>query len=345
MTNFYLEPVTSFDTSNIPQNIPSWVTHTNHWAKVIECSFPQIKAYFAANKKIFNSETSFLPIYYIKRPINKNYWLSIPYATVSDPVLNKGASIEIFMQLLRTHSLTQKSKIELRITTPIKENYGFSVCNGYVNHVLHIKENEDEIFGHFHRAAVQVHIRKSLESGIKLKIGSSLKDIEDFYRIYTRMRKELCLPPQPFLFFKNMWTILNPHNLVELLLVEYNHKTIAGMWVLKNKWLYSFEYLARACKKDPLRCTHFLYWQGIKRAIESRMSAVCFGRTSARNTGLDLFKRRWGTKVVPYYDMIYPECKVKPREEQPLFKIMQKISSALPLTIFRLLGEIIYKHI
>ena len=249
------------------------------------------------------------------------------------------------MKLLSTHSLTKKSKIELRTTTPLQNTYGYSVFNGYINHFLHIKENEDEIFKRFHRTAIQVHTRKSLESGIRLKTGASLKDVNDFYRIYIQMRKELCLPPQPFLFFKNMWTELNPHYHIELLLVEYNREIIAGMWILKNRWLYSFEYLARPCKNDHLRCTHFLYWQGINRAIESRIAVVSFSRTSSMNSGLDLFKRRWGTDVVLYHDLVYPACEVKPRDDKPLFKIMQKISPSLPLPIFRFLGEIIYKHI
>lgn len=345
MSDLFLDPVSAFNTSDVPENMPFWVSHTMHWAKIIENSFPQIKAYFAADKKIFNSETSFLPVYRIKRPFNRICWLSIPYTSICDPVLNGGASIEMFMKFLNTHSLTQKCKIELRTSTPLQETYGYSVHSDYLTHFLHLDGNENEVFKRFHRTAVQAHIRKSLESGINLRLGSSLKDVEDFYHIYIQMRKEICLPPQPFLFFKNMWTELNPHNHIELLLAEYNRKVIAGMWVLKNRWFYSFEYLARAGKNDRFRCTHFLYWQGIRRAIESKIPIVSFCRTSARNTGLDLFKRRWGTDVVPCYDLIYPDSEVKPREENTLFKIMQKISPALPLPLFRLLGEIIYRHI
>jgi len=141
-----------------------------------------------------------------------------------------------------------------------------------------------------------------------------------------------------------MWNELYPHNHLELLLAEYDNKVVARMWILKNRWLYSFEYLARPCKNDRLRCAHFLYWYGIKRAIGSNIPVVSFGRTSARNNGLDLFKRRWGTRVVPYCDLVYPSTE-EDREDKLLFRIMKKVTPALPLPLFRMLGEIIYRII
>jgi len=345
MSKIILETNSFFEYSTIPENEPFWVTHSKHWAKVIEKSFPQIKAYIASDNRVINSETSFLPLYRINRPFNKISWLSIPYATISDPVLNKGTSAGQFLNLLTNHNLTQKCKIELRFLSAIQNTNDFAVCNGYLNHLLYLDASEDEIFRRFHRTAVQVHIRKSLESGITIKTGTSLKDVGDFYRIYIQMRKELHLPPQPFIFFKNMWNELYPHNHVELLLAEHDNKVVAGMWILKNRWLYSFEYLARACKNDRLRCAHFLYWHGIKRAISRNIPVVSFSRTSTRNTGLDLFKRRWGTRVVPYHDLVYPGIEEKHREDKHLFRIMKKVSPTLPLPLFRILGEIIYRII
>lgn len=155
------------------------------------------------------------------------------------------------------------------------------------------------------------------------------------------MRRELGLPPQPFRFFKNMWLELFPHNL-ELLLAQYKDKPVAGMWILKNNWLYSFEYLARSQRRDKLCCTHFLYWQGIKNALKEGIPVVSFGRMSTRNKGLYTFKHRWGTEIVPYYDYKYHFKKPESRENSRLYMLMQKYSPKLPLPVFRLLGEIIY---
>jgi hypothetical protein len=58
-----------------------------------------------------------------------------------------------------------------------------------------------------------------------------------------------------------------------------------------------------------------------------------------------LFKRRWGTKAIPYHDLIYPNTEEKPREDKLLFRIMKKVTPALPLPLFRMLGEIIYRII
>jgi len=80
MSKIILETSPFFEYSTIPENEPFWVTHSKHWAKVIEKSFPQIKAYIASDNRVINSEASFLPIYRINRLFNKISWLSIPYA-------------------------------------------------------------------------------------------------------------------------------------------------------------------------------------------------------------------------------------------------------------------------
>lgn len=344
MAKIFLESVSIYEYAKIPDNAPFWVTHTQQWARVIEKSFPHIKGYIAADSMKICADSSFLPVYRIKRPVNKISWLSIPYATISDPVIKTGRTVS-FLQLLMNHPLTEKCSIELRALSESQDNPGFAVKAGYLNHQIYLNKDEREIFNSFHRTAVQVKIRRALESDLTLRTGNSINDVKEFYRIYVVMRKELHLPPQPFRFFENMWNELSPDNNVELLLVEYNHKVIAGLWILKNRWLYSFEYLARACKNDKLHCVHFLYWNGIQRALKNNAEVVSLGRTSARNAGLDLFKRRWGTTVIPYHDHIYPDTGIKQREDKYLYNVMKKVSCVLPLPFFRIFGEIIYKFI
>lgn len=342
MPNFIFRPTSSFEFSTMTEAAPYWVTHTKLWADILENSFPQIKGYIASDSEIINHDSSFLPIYKINRPFSRTSWISIPYATISDPIINHKSMAEPLLTSLLANPTI--NKFEIRTLFELQMTSKFSTFSGFLNHQLIIDGDEDAIFKRFHRTAVQTHIQKSLQSGLSLKIATTLKEVETFYHLYTVMRRELGLPPQPYCFFKNMWDRLYPNNNVELLMAEKDGNVIAGIWVLKNKWLYSFEYLARAGQKEKMRCDHFLYWQGIKRAINSQIKIVSFGRTSAKNKGLDQFKRRWGTIALPYYDLTYPGTS-KPREDQKLYKIIRKIAPALPIPLFRLLGDIIYKLI
>lgn len=344
MNNFLFEPVSSFEYKSLPENAPLWVTHTKKWSDILEKTYPQIKGYIAADSRIIGPGCSFMPIYRIKRFYKSASWLSIPYSTISDPVFNGTASGISILKAIISNPLTRNCEIEIRALNQLQYPSDFLQKSEYYCHQLILNKSEDEIFRSFHRTAVQVHIRKSLESGLSLKIASSLNDVIQFYRIYVKMRKELGLPPQPFAFYKNMWNELYPDNL-ELLIAEYEGRVVAGMWIIKNRWLYSFEYLARACKNDKLRCTHFLYWHGIKRALQSNTAVVSFSRTSAKNTGLLEFKRRWGTVELPYLDLIYPAIYSKTREDRLIFRFMRKVSPKLPSPLFQLLGEIIYRTI
>ena len=342
MLNFHFQPASLFEYNSIHGEYPFWVTHTKSWTRVIEKSFAHIKGYIAADNTTISPDCSFLPVYRIKKPFKRNSWLSIPYATVSDPVFKTKTHSGPFLKSLINHPLTKNCPLEIRSSFKLSSDSHFSRHDGYFNHQIILNDTEDNVFKRFHRKAVQIPVRKSLSSGITLKVSNSMDDVSFFYKSYTIMRRELGLLPQPYRFFKNMWKELCPDNL-ELLIAEYNGKPVAGLWILKNQWLYSFEYIARARRNTKLHCAHFLYWNGIKRAINSGISKVSFGRTSAKNESLNLFKQRWGTEITPYYDYKYPIKTEESREDSRMYMLMQKYSPKLPLPIFRLLGEIIYR--
>lgn len=346
MCNYVLEPVSEFKCDASQETAPFWVTHTKGWAKVLERSFPHLKGYVFSERNTVESQRSFLPIYRVQSPLKKNAsWISIPYATISDPVLKGKKESEPLLSALADHPSTRNCSIEIRTCHKLPAVSPFTSSCGYINHQLYLDKDEKEIFKSFHRTAVQVHIKKSLQSGISLRVASSIADVNTFYRIYISMRRELGLPPQPLRFFRNMWEELTPDRNLELLLAEKDGKVIAGMWVLKNNWLYSFEYLARAGVADKTNSTHFLYWHGIKSALESKIPVVSFARTWAKNKGLNQFKSRWGTVGVPYYDLKFPALPESHREDKFLYSAIKKYSSILPIPLFRLLGEIIYRII
>lgn len=345
MPDFCFEPFSSFDYTKLPDKSPLWVTHTKAWANVLEKTYPHIKGYLVSDDKTPGSKSIFLPIFQVKRPLRGTHWLSIPYATISDPILGNEENARHLFEAIRNNPLTHNCSVEIRSSREIANIPLFNVCNGSLNHQITLDGDENEIFKRFHRTAVQVHIRKSLASGLVFKLGTTIHDVATFYKIYIRMRRELSLPPQPYCFFSNMWNELYSTNNVEVLMAEFNGKVVAAMWVLKNNWLYSFEYLARACKNDKMHSSHFLYWHGIKRALENKIGNVSFGRTSAGNKGLDEFKRRWGTVVTPYYDFIYPKSEIVGNENTRYYNLMKKYSKMLPLPLFRLTGEIIFRLI
>lgn len=339
-----LDKIASFEFEAVPEKSPFWINHTKAWATVIEKTFPHIKGYIVADSQTINHESSFLPVYRINKPLKKS-WLSIPFATISDPVIKNESDAASLLNVLKNHPLTQKSQIELRFNSLPKGISGFFSNSGYVNHQIVLDGNEDEIFRRFHKKSVQPRIKQSISSGLIMKDGTTMADVLVFYDIYAKMRKEQGLPPQPFSFFKNMWNELYPLGNIDLIMAQYEGKIVAASWALKNSWLYSFEYLARAGRIDKLRCAYFLNWNGIKKAINDGIKIVSFARTSARNSGLDQYKRGWGTEVIPYYDLSYPCAQDKFREDKIIYKTVRKISPLLPMPLFKALGEIIYRFI
>lgn len=347
MSNFFFKPASDYEYCISNETEPYWVTHTNSWVRVIEQSFSHIKGYILSDNSKITDNTSFLPVYRIKLPLNRVNWVSIPYSTVSDPILkDQSLAAPLYRALLDNTSAT-KCKIEIRTMahSNLTEMERFQGYRGYISHQLYLDGDEDEIFRRFHKKSVQVLIKKSQCTGTVLKEGISLSDVAIFYDLYVRTRKELGLPPQPFRFFRNMWNELHPKNYMDLLMAENNGKIVAAVWALKNNWFYSFEYIGRAEHRDDTNSAHFLYWNGIKKALAAKAKVVSFARTSMKNNGLNRFKLNWGTVPVPYVDFTYPFDSIKSREDQHLYKLVKKIGPALPLPFFRMLGEVIYRFI
>ncbi len=346
MQEFFFQPATSFDYNSLKEQVPIWVSHSIAWVRVIESAFPQMRGYVASDSQTISEKSSFLPIYRVRRPMKKSLWLSIPFSTICDPIIKDRAFQDGLLQELRRHPLTQKAGIEIRaMNAQMPVTCGYTSVSGYINHQLQLKGDEQEIFARFHKKSVQARIRQSMKAGLKLIAASNMDDVKAFYNIYVQMRKEQGLPPQPYRFFTSMWKELSPTNNIDLLLAEKDGQVIAGSWALKNSWLYSLEYLARAGKNDKLRCAYFLNWHGIKRALAAGIQTISFARTSAKNEGLNKYKSGWATQAVPYNDLVFPTSEVFQREDRFSYHLIRKYSSSLPTPLFRMLGELIYRII
>jgi lipid II:glycine glycyltransferase (peptidoglycan interpeptide bridge formation enzyme) len=169
-------------------------------------------------------------------------------------------------------------------------------------------------------------------------------DIDIFYELWTDVRKKHGLPPQPLKFFKNMWSILAPKNLLLVPMVEFNGKAVAAALVLKFKDTYYFEYSASDQKYLKLCPNHKLIWEIIKIATNEGVKYFDFGRSSLDNQSLIEFKERWGSKNCKLTYFYFPKANRIDSEKGFIRKIVEKTNQHLPNQFLRWEGKFLYPH-
>ena len=180
-----------------------------------------------------------------------------------------------------------------------------------------------------------------------MRTGNDIRDIKEFYKLQLQTRRKHGVPPQPYSFFVNLWKILYPEKRMDLWLIEHHKKTIAGMILLKFKNRIYYQYGASDENYLQYRPNHLLMWHAIKNACKEGYEYFDFGKSSIDNVGLIEFKRRWGTEEFDITHFYYPEIYglQSISRKSIKYKITNLIWGNAPLSMTRLGGKLLYKHL
>ena len=327
-----------------------WICHLSGWKKVLENSFSHIKGNVLALEESHEIVAG-IPIYEIKSWLTGKRLVSIPYATLSDPLIISKEHIEILLQALKEWKARKKfAFIEIRClqSDSLTLNSFFYRTLYFKHHYIILDKSLEEIKKSCHRSCVRQRINRAEKSGILIKKGKDESDLRDFYKLYLMTRKRLFLPPQPYKFFKSIWDTFYLDKRIELLLAEKNQKAIAGLFLFKFKNRVSAECAGSNENFNDLSPNHLLFWKAIKMAHEEGFEVFDFGRTSPKSKSLMDFKNRWGTKEVDLPIYYYPKeiaINSDNRESSLGYTIVQKLCRITPYPFSQYLGQFIYRHL
>jgi serine/alanine adding enzyme len=329
-----------------------WVTQLSSWKSVIEKSFKHIKGYYLTLTNESNNEIqAALPIFEIKSWLTGKRLVSIPFATISDPLVSNSEQmrklIDAALHFARERNITE---IEIRShqSSEFIQHNSFERNLDFKQHCISIDRSLDDVMKSFHRTCIRQKIRQSLENDLNLRIADDERDMLTFYQLYLMLRKRLGLPPQPYKFLKHLWQIFFPMNYLTLHLAEIDGKTVAGQILLKFKDRTSVEFLAYDDYYRNLNPSHFLFWHSIKLAHEEGYKLFDFGRTSVFNESLMEFKGRWGTEVLDlptYYYSKKVNAQRKSREQSKIYGLVRTVCQKMPSPVFQAFGNFCYHHL
>jgi len=329
-----------------------WICHLAGWKKVLEDTFPHMRGHYLALKdENTKAIRAALPVFEVKSWITGTRLVSIPYATLSDPLVSSAEDFEtLFESVLALSKQVHASYIQIRSHNSqslIQDSRIASTCV-YKHHYLRLSDNPERLRKNFHRTCVRQRISRAIKSGLRLRTADSESNLRDFYRLYVLSRKRLGLPPQPYAFFRSLWKVFFGSGRVRVLLAFKGNEPVAGSILLKFKDRVSVEWMVSDSKYRDLSPNHYLFWQAMKSAWDEGFKIFDFGRTSRHNHPLMDFKARWGTKIVDlpnyYYPITLSEKLTEPESSQS-YRLISTVCRKAPLCVTIPIGRFCYRHL
>jgi hypothetical protein len=166
--------------------------------------------------------------------------------------------------------------------------------------------SSDEMFNSF-KSKLKSQIRKGYSYGVNIKTGKQ-DLLSDFYLVYSKNMLNLGSPPLPQCFFANIFKYYT-YGEAAITVVEYNNILVAAGFTISY---LGFEEVCWASSNRKYNNKNFnmvLYWEMIKKSIETNNRYFSFGRSSKESNTLR-FKIQWGDPTVKQLFFNFSENKV-----------------------------------
>src|SRR5665213_128627 len=272
------------------------IYHLSSWQKALESAFGHIRGRFLVLRDGDGQIQAGLPVYTVKSWLLKDRTVSVPFATMCDPLVSTQEEFDRLWPAIEDASGKNGSRrIEIRTRRVRTDSMpGFlTVSERYKHHYLVLDKNTDALFKSFSQSCVRRRVEKAKRAGFVAEERQDEQSLRVFHSMLVATRRRRSLPPMPFTFFQEMYRCLSPDH-VSLYLALYEGKPVGGLMALKFKDMWTMEYNGDADGSPP-GTNQFLCWEAIQRAKNGGAAFYSFGRTSLDNPSLLEYKSRWAT--------------------------------------------------
>jgi CelD/BcsL family acetyltransferase involved in cellulose biosynthesis len=329
------------------------IYHLSSWQQVLESAFRHIHGRFLILRDGGGQIQAGLPVYAVKSWLLKNRIVSVPYATMCDPLISTREEFNLLWPAIEdVYGKHKGRRIEIRtrrLSTDCMPAV-FAASARYKHHYLPLDNPADVLFRSFHQSCVRRRLEKGRRAGIVVEERQDEQSLRVFHAMLVATRRKHLLPPMPFAFFQEMYRWLSPDH-AALYLALHEGKPAGGLLVLKFKEMWTSEYSGSADDAAP-GTDQVLYWDAIQRAKNSGAGSFSFGRTSLDNTGLLDYKRRWATVEEDCTDFIArPGSKsiqsdVSAETVSPArYSVAKRLLQYAPPGLQKSFGDFCYRHL
>ncbi len=290
-----------------------------------------------------------LPIFEVRSWLTGHRLVSLPYATLCDPLIKDRNEFELLAKeaiALADRLGARSFEIRTHLTSEFVSDQRFGESLIYKHHFLSLERDDDVMMKSFDRTCVRQRIQRAVKSNFTLQTVENESQLSDFYTLYVHGRKHLGLPPQPYKFIRLLWNNFAPSGAVEILTARLNGQMIAAILMLKYRDRVSVEYSAHDEQYRNVSPVHFLFWEAIKLSRSRGFRIFDFGRTEESNQSLMDFKRHWGTTIVDLPEYYFPKGRMEKRRSESFeYRMMRNLCRVAPPRLLPSIGKFCYRHL
>lgn len=269
--------------------------------------------------------------------------VSLPFADHCDPLLDTRDELLEFSQWLQAEcDRERRTYIEIRPSMALPALDGWHATSSFCFHSLDLQASLEQIFRNFHKNSIQRRILKAEREELSYETGSSERQVNNFYQLLIKTRQRHQLVPQPRSWFANLVAGLG--NRLKLQVALKNQVPVAALLTLRHNSTVVYKYGCSDERYHYLGAMPFLFWKLIEESKKGGASEIDFGRSDWDQSGLILFKDRFGTTRKPLQYFRYsntPEEKSKSLN----LKSFSRVFALLPGRLSPLAGRLLYRHI
>ncbi len=314
------------------------VYHTPEWKGFLEETF-NYKPYYFFAKDEYGEIVGLLPLFHVKSKLTGNRLCSVPFSHDCGPIGSSAAMNLLTNEIINLYGNLSLNYIEIRNLVGID---CFQQQNAFCTYILELS-NIESTRNLIHKS-VRRYIKKSLDK-VQISKSNNIEDVEFFYQINCKNKKDKGVPAHPKNFFFSLVRMLSDN--ITIYLAKFKNENIGGIITLssgKGKILYGYG------ASDPQYPNHYpLYaclWKSIEDACLNKYKSYDFGRVSYDNTGLINFKKKWGGIEKRLYYSYYPKCSESLIENRDniKYRVGTKIIRNMPMPIYKTFSNAAFGH-
>lgn len=329
--------------------------HTSEWKRVIEQAFPHIRGGFVVLREGAHGEIrAGLPTYRVKSWLLGKRLVSVPFATVCEPLVHSAEEWNLLAPELREQcGRTRSKKVEIRAALRGPDVPAFFVGeSSFRRHLLPLDQDFAALSLRFEKRSVRQKAEKARRASVVVRERSDVMGMKESHSLLAATRRRLRLPPMPYRFFAALHAHLRAEHL-KIFLAYQGARPVACHIVLifKDQWLSEYSGSADGALSGV---NQLLYWETIRRACAEGAREFSFGRTSVSNPGLLSYKRRWGTIEEELTDYAWHPNeghatllseRAGPLETSLVYRLCKQAVARAPLPVCKMIGNFCYRHL
>lgn len=319
------------------------IFHTRGWLQALQRTYGYQPVAFTLSPP-GHRLTNAVPFCQVSSWLTGQRLVSLPFSDHSTPLVEHAGQLSALLDGLQEQRRRRKwSYIEMRPADSIRGYCAaFGANKAFCLHKLDLRPSLDDIFHNFHKDCVQRKIRRALREGLTCEEGRSASLVESFYRMLLTTRRKHGIPIQPADWFYNLMACLGDSAKISVALKDGH--PVAGILTLRHKQSLVYKYGCSDRRFSNLGGTQLLLWNAIQEAKAEKLCEFDMGRSDFGNSGLVVFKDRWGADRT---SLVYLRCPMRVLNsisEATQSSLGKYLWSRVPDSVLAAAGRVLYKY-